>query len=199
MRRKGEYVAAALLVVVAGATVGWLNYYPSSLMFRSLGLPGPRANSERSCGAWYRKYPWGVMKTREVTCKGPGRPLGAWDEQEVTLDRLTRRIAWARGIWPLADSAAWITAQDSVRQVLTATGGVELRCLAPDQIPGHTLTEKAWRFPTYSVRLIAYHFQRPVTPYGPPEWTLQLDGYPGDPPDCGAGAVRGPGPATTYK
>ncbi len=177
-----------IVIFLIVGVVGWQRYYPSSAMFQSLGLPGPRANTGRRCGGWYRQRSWGRTPTREITCRPTGSLLGFWNQQEVELDRLTRQITSARRLWPLPDSTVSATVQDSVERVLGATGGRVMNCLPPIQIPTELRTVRAWRFPTYSVRFVAYHFLGARHPYrlsGPPEWMLQLDGYPGDPPDCG--------------
>ncbi len=101
MRDKRPIAIVLVVVIMASTVIGWQHYYPTSLMFRSLGLPGPRANTARECRGWYRQDSWGGIPTRELTCRGPRSPLGFWDEQEVQLDRVTRRIVSARRIWPL--------------------------------------------------------------------------------------------------
>lgn len=188
MRSFGRIVGTLIVIFLVVGVVAWQRYYPSSQMFQSLGLPGPRANTDRRCGGWYRQRSWGRTPTREVTCRPTGRQLGFLDRQEVELDRLTRQITSAHRTWQLPDSTAWATAQDSVGRVLDATGGRVMNCLPPIPVPTRILIVRAWHFPTYSVRFVAYHFLGARHPYGltgPPEWLLQIDGYPGDPPDCG--------------
>lgn len=158
MRSFGRIVGLLIVILLVAGVVGWQRYYPNSAMFQSLGMPGPRANTDRLCVGWYRQRSWGRTLTRKVTCRAIRSRLRFPYRQEVELDRLTRQITSADRTWPLPDSTAWAIAQDSVDRVLDATGGRVMHCSPPNPLLPQVRTVQAWHFPTYSVRLVAYHF-----------------------------------------
>jgi hypothetical protein len=182
-RRLGSVVGGVL--TVAGAVLGWQHYYPKSAMIAALGMPGPRADAGRRCGGWYRQLSWGGTLTREVTCGPRLAPWPSyWVQQEVSLDRLTRRVTHVGRTAALPDFAAWTATRDSVERALAALGGLPMLCEPVHPALTHIRSVDAWRFPTYSVRLIAYHWAEKQRSGNEPAWLLQLDGYPDDPPDC---------------
>ena len=178
----------ALSIAVAAAVV-WQHYYPRSPMFAQLGMPGPRANSSRTCNGWYRQRRWGNIRVhtpmmRGLTCRGITR-ADRWGREEVELDRLSRQIKIASRIWSVPDSATWLAARDSIRQALEAAGGKSLNCPGETDRQSHITSITSWRFSNFAVRLVAYHpANQGARRDGPPDWMLQVDGYPGDPPDC---------------
>jgi hypothetical protein len=181
----GRIIISAILVCVLVGAFAWFAYYPSSPMITTLGLPGPKADLERECGARYRKIgPVRWVPTRELVCRGPWE-IGGYlrEEQDVTLDGLTRRIGHARRFWSLPDSVSWQRARDSVVSTMPRLGGGRISCWKSpynDSIT-HIRDTEYWKFPSYSVRLIAY---RAEDGHNRSPWLLQLDGYRSLPSEC---------------
>lgn len=182
--------AAAVITIVA-AVVSWTHYYPATPMIARLGLPGPRANSGRRCGAMRRVYSWGTAPTREVVCERARSFAGVWSIGRVNMDALTRRVTHAMRTLTPSDSVAWAVARDSIQQEMAKAGGQPIPCYAPwGTYPPWIVSNEAWRFSSYSIRLTAYHWTpRWRGPSGPPTWFLQIDGFPADPLDCGPAGV----------
>jgi hypothetical protein len=179
---------AVAVVTMVAALFTWWHYYPSSPLIARLGLPGPRADTERHCGRAFFLY-WRRVRvpTGDIICRSVrGSMDDFWKQEEVDLDPLTRRVTHGRRALVPVDSLSWAAARDSIRHAMSRGGGRPLPCYPPyDKEPPWILSEEAWRFPGYTVRLVAYHWIPRRTSTGPPTWLLQLDGYPGDPPGCG--------------
>lgn len=181
----------AALITIGAALVSWSHYYPATPMIERLGLPGPRANTGRSCGAERLGHTWGTTPTRNILCQRARSVAGFGLLQEVNVDALTRRVTHARRDLVPADSAAWAAERDSVRDEMLRAGGEPIPCYEPfgSFLPWIPAID-AWRFSDYSIRLTAYHWTpRRLGPSAPPRWLLQMDGYAADPPDCGPGGV----------
>lgn len=180
-------VVAGIALVLAGL-MGWQYYYPATPLIAGLGMPGPRADTDRRCVGRYRLYLGMRLITRQIQCRGSANHQVVWRQDEIDMDALTRQVTHGMRTLAPADSTLWSTERDSIRNALTITGGRAIPCYAPyGKNPPWIVSEEAWRFRDYSVRLVAYNFAPPWhSPYGPPPWLLQLDGYPGDPPGCGA-------------
>lgn len=178
-RRMWMYASVVGLLVCA---LAWFEYYPSSTMITAIGLPGPRANESRDCGNMWRGVVLGMrIPTRELLCWS-GHTWGSHDQQDVTLDGLTRRIVHAKRFWALPDSASWQSARDSIPVAMQHLGGRALSCWRnPNESFVHIRSTQYWKFPSYTVRVIAYREgdDRLGTP-----WLLQLDGYPESPSEC---------------
>ena len=175
---------SAILVCLLVVAFAWFKYYPASPMITTIGLPGPRADADRSCGPNYRHM--GVVRwvpTRDLVCRGPWQIRASFrEEQDVTLDTFTRRIGHARRFWSQADSNSWQRSADSVTAAMQRLGGHMISCWErPAGLPGSVRDTKYWRFPSYYVRLTAYRFEDYFN--GGP-WLLQLDGYRELPMEC---------------
>jgi hypothetical protein len=178
---------AAAAAIVAAAFFGWSHYFPSSPLIARLGLPGPRADTRRSCGRQVRVYRWVRVPTGDIICQSSRGFAEFWNQQEVDLDPLTRGVTHVGRMLAPPDSTIWAASRDSIRYVMKSDGGQPIPChpFWGKYAPG-TVSVEAWRFAGHTVRLNAYHWPaRPENDNGPPEWLLQLDGYPGDPPGCG--------------
>jgi len=184
IKAKASHIIGSLaaIAVLAAAVTAWQHHYPASPMFAQLGIPGPRADTDRHCVGQDRLRFRVLTPTRLETCWGSVAAGPFFDQQTVELDRVTRRITRADRTWTLPDSVAWSTSQDSIRHVLAAAGGQRLACrtVASDLIT----SVEAWRFATYSVRLVAYSFSVAQRGHCQSVWRLQLDGYLGEPADC---------------
>ena len=171
---------------IVGALVcalAWFEYYPASPMITAIGLPGPRANEGRDCGNMYRDVLHRVrVPMRELVCRS-GHTLNSHDQQDVTLDALTRRISHAERFWALPDSASWQKARDSIPMAMQRLGGRPLTCWKnPNALAiTHIRSTDYWKFRSYVVRVIAY--RQPDDRLGTP-WLLQLDAYPEKPYEC---------------
>ena len=153
----------ALLVAVLTGLVAWLEYYPASPMITDVGLPGPRADADRHCGALSRQLPgpgsygfriegpgdlvyqWRPERrrsfarvlhipTRRVVCEGRGRVDGPFARQRVSLDALTRRISHVQRSWYVDDSSSWEHARDSIATAMVRLGGRTLACRKPERL-----------------------------------------------------------------
>ena len=177
-------VYATLVGALAGV-LAWFEYYPVSPMITTIGLPGPRANADRECGTVYRQVIHGTrIPTRELVCRGPRKVRADLvEDQDVTLDALTRAIGHVRRFWGMPDSASWQNTRDSVTSVMTKLGGRPISCRWP---PASSLPNvrdvQFWRFESYSIRFISYRTVDKADPRSP--WLLQLDGYPSLPSEC---------------
>ncbi len=170
----------ALYAIILGALVGvlaWSEHYPASPMITTLGLPGPRADVERDCGNMYRLVGHGArIPTRELVCRGP-RELSGYllEEQDVTLDALTRRIGHAQRRWGVPDSGSWQKTRDSIASSMEHRGGKQFACWKnPNDSLLHIRETRYWKFPTYFVRFISY---RTDDDHKRSPWLFQLDGY----------------------
>jgi hypothetical protein len=180
----GRIIISAILVCVLAGAFAWFAYYPSSPMITTIGLPGPRADIERQCGARYRKIgPVRWVPTRELVCRGTWEVFGPIrDEQDVTLNTFTRRIGHARRFWSAADSTSWQRTRDSVVTNMQRLGGRAMSCWkSPAWLNPNVRDTQYWRFPSYFVRLVAY---RVVDDQNKTPWLLQLDGYRDLPAEC---------------
>jgi hypothetical protein len=176
-------VPFVLLFVIGIGVIAWSEYYPSSPMVTTLGLPGPRADVGRGCGLWYRQAWFGRFPLRKAVCQRP-RMLGQdfWQREEVAFDALSRRIEHAQRMWSVADSLSWERARDSVGSAMSHLGGREFACWkTPYVFVTPVRDSRYWKFPTYSVRLTSYRFED-NSARSP--WLLQLDGYPKLPLEC---------------
>jgi hypothetical protein len=177
----------AAYAILIGALVGvlaWFEYYPASPMITTIGLPGPRANAERECGNMYRQVGHDArIPTRELICRGPREASGyLLEEQDVTLDALTRRISNARRWWGVPDSGSWEKARDSITSTMQRLGGRRFSCWKnPNDSLIHIRETQYWKFPSYSVRFISY---RTDDDHKRTPWLFQLDGYPKLPLEC---------------
>lgn len=164
--------------------LAWFEYYPASPMITTIGLPGPRANAERECGNMYRQVGHDArIPTRELICRGPREFSGyLLEEQDVTLDALTRRISNARRWWGVPDSGSWEKARDSIASTMQRLGGRRFSCWKnPNDSLLHIRETQYWKFPSYSVRFISY---RTDDDHKRTPWLFQLDGYPKLPLEC---------------
>lgn len=105
---------------------------------------------------------------------------------EVEVATWTRQVTHVRHHWSEPDSIRWERVQDSVRVAMQRMRGVPMRCAARHRTSTHIRAVSAWRFPDYSVRLVAYKFDGEFFRRWPVQsrWALQLDGYIPVPPDC---------------
>src|SRR4051812_39396228 len=173
-----------MLVCVLVAGFAWFRYYPASPMITAIGLPGPGADVDRTCGPNYRKIALvGFVPTRELVCHGSWRARTSFREgQDVTLDTFTRRIRHARRSWSQPDSNSWQRSADSVTAAMQRLGGEAISCWQqPPGLNRNIRATKHWRFSSYFVRLVAYRFEDQFD--GGP-WLLQLDGYREPPMEC---------------
>lgn len=189
MSRRGVFGAAAVLIALGAALVGWWHYYPASPLITRLGLPGPRADTDRRCGRGFRYYHPYNQRIRvpagDIICQ-PRRSTGLWQHEEVNLHPFTRRIKHVGRMLAPPDSMSWAAARDSIRDEMSRNGGRPIRCYpAYDKKLPWIVSDEAWRFPGHGVRFIAYHWIPPWKSPTGPTWHLQLDGYPGNPPGCG--------------
>ena len=176
-------ISAILAFALVGA-FAWFRYYPASPMITTIGLPGPRADAGRSCGANYRKLKYvRWVPTRDFLCRGPSRIEASFrEEEDVTLDTFTRRIGHAQRLWSQPDSNSWQRTRDSVAVKMQSLGGRPISCPQPPRGPHRNIVEsKYWRFSSYFVRLTAY---RVVDHIDGGPWLLQLDGYRELPLQC---------------
>ena len=187
MRMLGDVVA-----IIVAVLIGWQHYYPATPLIARLGLPGPRATTSRRCGNEYTVYRGIRVPIRQIDCRGSASNHGFWSQGEVDVDALTRRVTHVLRTFAPADSTRWSAERDSIRSAMASSGGRPIPCYAPyGKYPPWIVSNEAWRFRDYSVRLGTYHFAPPwLNAHGPPPWLLQLDGYPDDPPGCGADVPR---------
>ena len=179
-------LGAVAVVTVLAAVVAWWHYYPTSPLIARLGLPGPRADSERHCGRAFRYYHRIRVTTGDITCRPLRSQTGVPQDQEVNLDPLTRRVKHGMRMLAPADSISWAATRDSIHQEMSGNGGQPIRCYpAFEKNPPWIVSVDAWRFRGYTVRFISYHWFEPWKSPTLPTWLLQLDGYSGDPPGCG--------------
>lgn len=182
---KPSSIVFGALVVAGLAVIAVSEYYPSSPMFETLGIDGPRANSGRVCGHPYRMAQVMDLRIRvplrALNCKHVFRWAPAMQLEEVDIDGVNRELVHAQRMWPLSDSTRWQSARDSIAKRLVDLGGLEIICYKSRYALPHIRNTRYWRFPNYSVRLIAYKMEemRPENP-----WWLQLDGYPELPMEC---------------
>jgi len=192
-------VAVLVVISIAGGvviyTVAWSRRVPTSPMFATIGLPGPRADAGRRCGHMYTRPAWHSLPTREIACIGPLRPpphsyVGG--RPEATVDAYNRRVTHAGRSWAIGDSASWDRVRDSVRIALERRGGAPWTCGRTNRHHlDHIRAIVYWRFPGYMVRLSAYSYI-PGTPEARrATWLLQLDAYPGAAPECEFARRRG--------
>lgn len=147
----------ALLVAMLTGLVAWLEYYPASPMITAVGLPGPRADTDRRCGSMYRQLPgpgsygfrihgpgdlvyqWRPERrrsyprvirypTRLIVCQGSSGLESRHESQNVSLDVITRRTSRVQRVWYLEDSASWKRARDSIASAMMRLGGRDLAC-----------------------------------------------------------------------
>jgi hypothetical protein len=183
-------------VFLAGLVViAWTEYYPSSGMFAALGMPGPRASSRRVCGHPYtQQYILGIrtlIPTRTLTCSRVLRWVSPIQREEVDLDALNRKLLHAERMWPDLDSAQWQKERDSIAVGLARLGGHEIACAKSPYVQTAIRDTRFWRFPKFSVRLVAYKWEQEI-PGG--QWLLQLDGYPTLADECIHDPWSGPAP-----
>jgi hypothetical protein len=175
--------AYAILIATLVGLLAWFEYYPASSMITTIGLPGPGANVERRCGNMYRQVGHDTrIPTRELVCRGRDSWGYLREEQEVRLDALTRRISNARRFWAVSDSASWEKTRDSIASAMNHLGGRRIACWKnPNDSLLRIRETQYWKFPTYSVRFVAY---RTDDDHKRSPWLLQLDGYPQLPYEC---------------
>ena len=179
----GSLFLAGLAVIV------WTKYYPSSGMFAALGMPGPRASSGRVCGQPYSvQYIRGVriqIPTRTLKCSRVLRWVSPMQREEVDVDALNRKLLHAERMWDDLDSAQWQRERDSIAFGLARRGGHEITCAKSPYVNPNVnpiiRDTRYWRFPKFSVRLVAYKWEQEVLGG---QWLLQLDGYPTLPIEC---------------
>jgi hypothetical protein len=180
--RRSDVILGLLVVANLIGVVAWFKIPPSSPMIAAVGLPGPRANTGRSCSAMYRLDAWIRTPSRAVTCVGPRGIHDLRELQEVTYDQLTRRVEHVRVSLRPADSATWSIRQDSIVQAIQRRGGQEIVCALPHRSLTNIKAERHWRFEGFDVRLVAYHYEDPH-PLSP-EWLLQIDAFAPRAPGC---------------
>ena len=178
-------IGCGMLIVLA--SVAWSHHYGSSDAIAALGLPGPGAAEGRRCEPTYRWSSWGRQRARAIECHGLRqlRRGEAGYRQIVTVDGLTRQVTGVHRSWSEPDSTAWQRAQDSVGVALTRRGGRPIICQPWYAGLTHIRAERAWQFPDYAVRMVAYRFQPHVgLPQDDWQWQLQMDGYVSLPTNC---------------
>jgi hypothetical protein len=190
--RQLSAIVFATVFLLGLVLIAWQEYYPSSPMFETIGIPGPRANSGRRCGRSVLQTRFGNWPTRDVSCHGPNLfPPGERHEENVGVDLLTRQTRAARRFWSVPDSIQWQQQRDSIPLALARLGGREISCLRPvDQDLPWLMKSSYWKFPSYYVRMTSYEFSDSVA-RGMPRWDLQLDGYSNLPQECGARRFAG--------
>ena len=155
-------------------------------MLAALGLPGPSASAVGRCGGWYRQTRWRwrplrYVPIRRASCTAYRGPPPS-NRDEVTYDRLTRRVSRVEVMRAFADSATWHSRVDSVAAAVATRGGVHIRC-ATSSHGDNVRLRRHWRFDGFDVRLVAYHFADAQIPAH--EWLYQLDAFAPRAPDCG--------------
>jgi hypothetical protein len=180
------------LFVAGFVMIAWTEYYPSSGMFDALGMPGPTARNGRVCGYIYsERYHWQqqqyirrlrrLLPSRAVNCSRVLRGASPMERENVSVDALNRKLLHAHRMWSDLDSAQWQRERDSIAFGMARRGGHEIGCAkSPYPLP-HIRDTRYWKFSNFSVRLVAYKWEREI-PGG--RWLLQLDGYPTLPDEC---------------
>ena len=180
------------LFLLGLAVIAWSEYYPSSGVFEAIGMPGPTARNGHVCGYTYtQRYHWQqqqyirrfrmLFPSRALTCSRATRGGSPFQREIVALDALNRKFWLAHRMWGDLDSAQWQSERDSIAFGMARRGGHEITCAKNPYPLSHIRDSRYWKFPNFSVRLVAYKWEREM-PGG--RWLLQLDGYPTLPDEC---------------
>ena len=174
-RTSGSRGFTAVLLLLT-ACAGSAEYPTTSPLIEAIGLPGPRADTDRACQVVWRISPRPKVPTDEVACNGPTTAPG--DRQLVLLRAGGRAFARAEHAWSLADSAQWQHAQDSVVAAWQARGATAVTCA--HRPPDTVRRAEHWLLEGGLLRLLAYRRPAPrgMPNTAPVEWRLQLDALP---------------------
>ena len=153
-------------------------------MFAALGMSGPRANSGRRCGGFFRYTILSRFRvpTRGLVCRHDG-PLYSelMLSDEVGMDRITRQLTSVSRRWSEPDSAHWVQAQDSLARAMERLGGQQISCNTSPYADAQGWPSRFWKFPNYYVRSYFAHWPRDRAPE---EWVAQVSGFTNPPEEC---------------
>lgn len=133
--------------------IAWQEYYRKSDMLALVGVPGPRGNSQRGCAHTHLlRALW--HPPRLIPCRGL-TSFALKHTEDVAVDAVTRKVAWAQKTWLARDSTDWQRQWVSIQRNAVARGGRPFTCAyAPDVAPPGG--RNYWRFPDFIFRVFAY-------------------------------------------